>query len=184
VWRPSSTRLRTGHVGMLRITENFDNLPSNLSSKDGRLGVLIFATVFQIGKRLSAQPPDCCRVCLSLSLSPPTVSSTPSSPLNYKPMLAHTRTTTEQRSRMDALELGDDSGSLSASRNRRHSPQARGGFADGLDASHWINMDWKQLWTRRRTRTEGGQSRRLRRASLTRLPIFLTGNRSMPWTPT
>ena len=29
---------------------------------------------------------------------------------------------------MDALELGNDSGSLLACRNRQHSPQARGGF--------------------------------------------------------
>jgi hypothetical protein len=44
---------------------------------------------------------------------------------------------------MDALELGNDSGSLSASRNRQLSPQARGAYADGLDASDWINKDWK-----------------------------------------
>ena len=111
--------------------ENSDNLPLNLSSKDGRLGVLILPPFVHIGKRFLAQPPDyqpSLLPSLPLSLSPPTVSSTPSSPLNYKPMLAHSRTTTEQRPRMDALELGNDSGSLVASRNRQHSPQARGGL--------------------------------------------------------
>ena len=116
------------------------------ASDDGELWKFTFESLFerrpawcfdfchrfvQIGKRFSAQPPDyqpSLLPSLPLSLSPPTVSSTPSSPLNYKPMLAHSRTTTEQRSRMDALELGNDSGSLSACRTRRLSPHARGLF--------------------------------------------------------
>ena len=57
-------------------------------------------------------------------------------------------------------------------------PKKEGAYADGLNASHWINTDWKQLWTRRRTRIEGGQGGRLSRASLTRLPIFFTGSKS------
>ena len=85
----------------------------------------------QIGKGLSAHPPDDQPSLLadsaSLSLFPHRLLY-PSSPLNYKPMLAHSRTTTEQRSCMDALELGNDSGSLLACRNRPHSPQARGGL--------------------------------------------------------
>ena len=68
----------------------------------------------------------CWRTRLPLCSLP--LSSTPSSTLNYKPMLAHSRTTTEQRSGMDVLELGNDSGSLLACRNRPHSPQARGGL--------------------------------------------------------
>src|SRR5580658_5217949 len=75
-WRPSSTLQSTAHVGVLRMMENFDNLPLNLSSKDGRLGVLIFATVlsksgrdFRLSLRIISRV--CCRVCLSLSLPPP-----------------------------------------------------------------------------------------------------------------
>ena len=117
--------------------EKIDNLPSNFSSKDGRLGVLIFATVFSKFGIDQSLPPSAGGLGASLCSLP--LSSTPSSTLNYKPMLAPSRTTTEQRSRMDALELGNDSGSLSDCRNRRHSPQARGGFSDGLDTSDWIN---------------------------------------------
>ena len=49
-------------------------------------------------------------------------------------------------------------------------PKQEGAYADGLNTSDWISKDWKQLWTRRRTRAEGGQGGRLSRASLTRLP--------------
>ena len=47
----------------------------------------------------------------------------PSSPLNQTPMLAPSRNTTEQRFYMDAVELGNDSGSLLAHRNGRFSLQ-------------------------------------------------------------
>ena len=33
-------------------------------------------------------------------------------------------------------------------------PKQEGAYADGLNASHWINTDWNQLWTRRRTRAK------------------------------
>ena len=48
-----------------------------------------------------------------------TIHPTPSSPLNHTPMLAHSRNTTEQRYQTDALELGNDSGSLTARGNQR-----------------------------------------------------------------
>ena len=54
---------------------------------------------------------------------------------------------------MDALELGNDSGSLLADRIL---PKQEGAYADGLNTSDWISTDWKQLWTRRRTHREGG----------------------------
>ena len=57
-------------------------------------------------------------------------------------------------------------------------PKQEGAYPDGLDASDWINTDWMELWTRRRTLTEGEQGGRLRRASLTRLPILLTGSKT------
>ena len=59
-------------------------------------------------------------------------------------MLAHSRTTTEQRSDMDALELGNNSGSLLAAGNRRLSPQARGGFLSWIHHLGWINTDWME----------------------------------------
>ena len=138
----------------------------------------------QIGKRFSTDNLIAiCWLTRRLSLLSPH-SSTPSSTLNYNPMLAHSRTTTEQRFRMDDLELGNDSGSLLASRIDGFLPKQEGAYADGLNALDWINTDWKKLWTRRRTRIEGGQGRRLRRASLTRLPVLLTGSKSLPWTLT
>ena len=121
----------------------------------------------QIGKGLSAHPPDDQPSLLadsaSLSLFPHRLLY-PSSPLNYKRMLAHSRTTTEQRSRMDALELGNDSGSLLACRNRQHSPEARGGLRgwtqhlgldqQGLEAA----LDSKEDSRRGRARQEIEQS--------------------------
>jgi len=60
---------------------------------------------------------------------------------------------------MDALELGDDSGSLLDCQNRRHSPQARGGFSDGLDTSDWIN-DWLEAALDSKEDSDRGRVRR------------------------
>ena len=115
---------------------------------------------------------------LGASLCSLPLSSTPSSTLNYKPMPSHSRTTTEQRSGMDALELGNDSGSLLACRNRPHSPQARGGLRgwtqhlrldqQGLEAA----LDSKEDSRRGRARREIEQS------FSHPPPIFLTGSKS------
>src|ERR1700727_1652380 len=68
----------------------------------------------QIGKRFSTDNLIAiCWLTRRLSLLSPH-SSTPSSTLNYKPMLAHSRTTTEQRFRMDALEQGNFAGEHAA----------------------------------------------------------------------
>src|ERR1700733_7088408 len=72
--RPSPTLQSTGHVGVLRMMENFGNLPLNLSSKDGRLGVLILPQfcpnreeIFGSASGLSAES---AAESASLSLSP------------------------------------------------------------------------------------------------------------------
>src|ERR1700735_5249634 len=72
--RPSSTLQSTAHVGVLRMMENFDNLPLNLSSKDGRLGGLILPPflpnreeIFGSASGLSAES---AAESASLSLSP------------------------------------------------------------------------------------------------------------------
>ena len=121
---------------------------------------------------------------LGTSLCSLPLSSTPSSTLNYKPMLAHSRTTTEQRSRMDALELGNDSGSLLAGRNRWHSPQAREALRGwtqhlGLD-SHGLEgaPDAKEDSKRGQARWE------IEESFSHPPPIFLSGSKSLPWTLT
>src|SRR6202046_2155445 len=126
--QPSSTPQSTGHIGVLRTMENFDDLPWNFSLQWPAWRCLDFATVLaKLGiDQLLTYASSAGGLGASLCSLP--LSSTPSLTLNYKPMLAHSRTTTEQRSRMDALELGNDSGSLLACQNRPHSPQARGGL--------------------------------------------------------
>src|ERR1700684_941841 len=136
-----------------------------ISLCDGRFGVVWILPPFcphleSISCR--CVPPSAGRLGASLCALP--LSSTPSSTINYKPMLAHSRTTTEQRSRMDALELGNDSGSLLACRNRQHSPEARGGLRgwtqhlglvqQGLEAA----LDSKEDSRRGRARREIEQS--------------------------
>ena len=78
-----------------------------ISLCDGRLDVvLICHRLVKLGiDQLLTSPPSAGGLGASLCSLP--LSSTPSSTLNYKPMLAHSRTTTEQRSRMDALEQGN-----------------------------------------------------------------------------
>ena len=70
---------------------------------------------------------------LCSSLFSPTLPSMPSWTLNHTPMLVPSRTTTEQRFHKDFVKLGNDSGSLSPSRNRRLSPPARVAFSAGFD---------------------------------------------------
>jgi hypothetical protein len=69
-----------------------------ISLCNGRLGIVLICHRFaKLGiDQLLTYASLCWRTRL---LSP--LSSTPSSTLNYKPMLAHSRTATEQRSRMD-----------------------------------------------------------------------------------
>ena len=93
-------------------------------------------------------------------------------------MLAHSRTTTEQRSRMDDLKLSNDFGLSSPTEIDGILPKQEGAYADGLDASDWINTDWKQLWTRRRTRAK----QEIEESFSHSPPIFLTSNKSMPCT--
>ena len=84
---------------------------------------------------------------------------------------------------MDALELGNDSGSLSASRNRRHSPQARGGLRGwtqrlGLD-KHGLDgaLDPKEDSDRVRARRE------IEESFFHPPPILLTGRKTLLWIP-
>jgi len=87
--------------------ENFDDLPWNFSLRWPAWRCLDFATVLaKLGiDQLLTYASSAGGLGASLCSLP--LSSTPSSTLNYKPMLAHSRTTTEQRSRMDALEQGN-----------------------------------------------------------------------------
>ena len=86
-------------------------------SNDGRIVVYACHRFIPIGMRSAADK--------SLRL-PPTqklsllshVHSSPSSRLNQTPMLAPSRNTTEQRYQTDALELDNDSGSLTACGNQ------------------------------------------------------------------
>src|SRR6202020_609060 len=81
-----------------------------ISLCDGRLDVVLICHRFgQIWNRSAADVrlPLLADSAPLSALSPSPPSSTPSSTLNYKPILAHSRTTTEQRSRMDALEQGN-----------------------------------------------------------------------------
>src|SRR5580658_5559406 len=177
--QPSSTLQSTGHFGVLQTMENFDDLPWNFSLRWPAWRCLDFATVLaKLGiDQLLTYASSAGGLGASLCSLP--LSSTPSSTPNYKPMLAHSRTTTEQRSCMDALELGNDSGSLLACRNRELSSQARGGLRGW---TRRLGLDQQRLeapWTRRRTRIEGGQGVRFRRASLTCLPILLTGGKTL-----
>ena len=82
-----------------------------------------------------------------------TIHSTPSSPLNHRPMLAPSRNTTEQRFHMDAVELGDDSG-LSEPPNWTLFPPARRVLSAGFNTGLGNNTGRNQLWTSGR---EGGR---------------------------
>src|ERR1700735_864603 len=105
--QPSSTPQSTGHIGVLRTMENFDDLPWNFSLQWPAWRCLDFATVLaKLGiDQLLTYASSAGGLGASLCSLP--LSSTPSSTPNYKPMLAHSRTTTEQRSGMDALEQGN-----------------------------------------------------------------------------
>src|ERR1700684_1273172 len=150
-----------------------------ISLCDGRFGVVWILPPFcpnleSISCRCA--PPSAGRLGASLCSLP--LSSTPSSTINYKPMLAHSRTTTEQRSDMDALELGNDSGSLLACRNRLHSPQARGRLRGWTQPLGLDQQGLEAVLDSKEDSHRGRVRRELSRASLTRLLVFLTGSKS------
>ena len=93
------------------------------SPTTAELLLFTFATV--LSKSGSDQPLinlfACRQPLFSLTIHP-----TPSSPLNHTPMLAPSRNTTEQRYQTDALELRNDSGSLTARGNQRFCRQQKG----------------------------------------------------------
>ena len=162
--------------------ENFDDLPWNFSLRWPAWRCLDFATVLaKLGiDQLLTYASSAGGLGASLCSLP--LSSTPSSTPNYKPMLAHSRTTTEQRSGMDALELGNDSGSLLACQNRPHSPQARGGLRGWTQR---LSLDQHRLEEALDSKEDShrGRARQEIEESFSHLPpIFLTGNKSMPCT--
>src|ERR1700684_59684 len=176
--QPSSTLQSTGHFGALQTMENFDDLPLNFSLRWPGWRCCDFATVWANLESISCRrmPPSAGRLGASLCALPP--SSTPSSTINYKPMLAHSTTTTEQRSDMDAFELGNDSGSLLACRNRLHSPQARGRLRGWTQPLGLDQQGLEAVLDSKEDSHRGRVRRELSRASLTRLLVFLTGSKS------
>ena len=68
--RTSSTLQSTGHVGVLRMMGNFDNLPLNFSSKDGRLRVLILPPFCPNREEIICSAAESAAESASLSLSP------------------------------------------------------------------------------------------------------------------
>src|SRR5207245_7919411 len=113
----SSTR-----ITVLQMMANFDNYPWISLRRMAGLALFTFCNNFvQIGNQSAAQPQKIYTICwltLLLFLTHKPSPLHPSSPLNHKPMLAPSRNTTEQRSDIGAVELGNDSGCLSAGRKQ------------------------------------------------------------------
>ena len=101
---------------------NFDNYLRISLRRMAGLALFTFCHHFvQIGNQSAAQPQKIYTICwltLLLFLTHKPSPLHPSSPLNHKPMLAPSRNTTEQQSDIGDVELGNDSGSLSAGRKQ------------------------------------------------------------------
>src|SRR5437899_7699437 len=112
----------SARITVLQMMANFDNYPWISLRRMAGLALFTFCNNFvQIGNQSAAQPQKIYTICwltLLLFLTHKQSPLHPSSPLNHKPMLAPSRYTTEQRSDIGAVELGNDSGSLSAGRKQ------------------------------------------------------------------
>ena len=136
------TRLRTSDDGEI---QQFSPV---FFSNDGRVVVVYICHRFDPIRQRSAADKSLRRGSFLFSLA---IHSLPSSTLNQTPMLAPSRTTTEQRFHMDAVELGNDSGPPKWTLF----PPARGDLSAGwtLD-QHWTGSSSGQANGRRR---EGGR---------------------------
>src|SRR5437879_7266055 len=112
----------SARITVLQMMANFDNYPWISLRRMAGLALFTFCNNFvQIGNQSAAQPQKIYTICwltLLLFLTHKPSPLHPSPPLNHKPMLAPSRNTTEQRSDIGAVELGNHSGSLPAARKQ------------------------------------------------------------------
>ena len=136
--RLPSTLRSSGRIGRLQTMEFFDNSLRFSSPTTAELLLFTFATV--LPKSGSDQP--LINLCACRPRRQPlfslTIHSTPSSTLNQTPMLAPSRNATEQRYQTDVLELGNNSGSLTARGNQRFCRQQEGFFPRQHRGSHQL----------------------------------------------